>query len=124
MLAKNIKNEVEVEGMISAHVKDAVALSQFAAHLESEIGCGNWTELSASSLLEEYRRKQPLNDGISFSTIAAFGPNSAVIHYSPTPETDARIDESNIFLGKFYYSLSFHKDNLISDISGFRRPVL
>lgn len=101
MLAKNVKNEIEVEGMKSAHVRDAVALAQFAAHLESEIGSSqNWTEISAANLLEDYRRQQPLNDGLSFSTIAAFGPNSAVIHYSPTNETDAKIDESNLFLGK------------------------
>ena len=39
--------------------------------------------------------------GPSFTTIAAFGANSAVIHYTPTKETDAKINTTNLFLGKF-----------------------
>ena len=57
MLAKNVKNEIEAQGMINSHIRDAVAVCQFAAHLEEEIinGADNWTELSAAKLLEEYR---------------------------------------------------------------------
>ncbi len=59
-----------------------------------------WTEISAADLLAEYRSKQALNKGISFTTISAFGSNGAIIHYSPTPETNAKIDNSSLFLGK------------------------
>ena len=102
MLSKNVKNEVEAQGMISSHIRDAVALCQFAAHLEEQIqsGAENWTEISASELLSEYRSQQHLNVGPSFTTIAAFGTNSAVIHYTPTKETDAQINTTNLFLGK------------------------
>ena len=102
MISKNVKNDVESEGMISSHIRDAVAVCQFAAHLEEQIqtfGFENWTEISASELLLDYRTQQALNDGPSFTTIAAFGVNSAVIHYTPTEETDAKIDQSNLFLG-------------------------
>ena len=101
MLAKNVKNEIEAEAMMTTHIRDAVAVCKFAAHLEEEIlnGSEDWTELSASKLLAEYRSQQKNNVGPSFTTIAAFGANSAVIHYTPTPETDAKINSSSLFLG-------------------------
>ena len=101
MLTKNVKNDIEAQGMISSHIRDAVAVCKFAAELEKQIqsGAENWTEISASQLLAEYRSQQYLNVGPSFTTIAAFGINSAVIHYTPTEETDAKIDTSSVFLG-------------------------
>ena len=38
-----------------------------------------------------FRASQENSRGTSFGTISAFGSNGAIIHYSPTPETDARI---------------------------------
>lgn len=100
LLSKNIKNPVEAEGMVQSHIRDAVALCEFAAHLEEDIEAGvdTWTELSAAALLADYRSKQSLNMGTSFTTISAFGTNAAVIHYSPTNETDTKIDASNVYL--------------------------
>ena len=37
--------------------------------------------------------------GPSFTTIAAFGSNGAIIHYTPTQDTDAKINSSGLFLG-------------------------
>jgi Xaa-Pro aminopeptidase len=34
----------------------------------------------------------------SFSTIAGYGPNGAVIHYRATPETNAKISNDSLFL--------------------------
>ena len=102
MLAKNVKNEVEENGMIQSHIRDAIAVCQFAARLETEYqegGSKNWTEISASELLTEFRSQQELYVGPSFTTIAAFGKNAAVIHYTPTDVTNAKIDDSNVFLG-------------------------
>mgnify|MGYP001161585345 FL=1 len=101
MIAKNVKNDIEAQGMINSHLRDAVALCQFSAHLEEEMSEGsneNWTELSASKLLADYRAMQELHVEPSFTTIAAFGPNSAVIHYTPSPETDAPITHNGLFL--------------------------
>jgi Xaa-Pro aminopeptidase len=101
MLAKNVKNDVEAEGMLQSHIRDAVALCKFAAQLEEEIPLGKeWTELSASVLLAEYRSQQKNNMGTSFTSIAAFGTNSAVIHYTASEVTDTKIDTSSVFLCK------------------------
>lgn len=69
-----------------------------------------WDELKVVHTLDEYRQQQDLNRGASFSTIAGFGPNGAVIHYRPSTETNRPIDNSSFliidsggqYLGEFH----------------------
>ncbi|XP_071529828.1 xaa-Pro aminopeptidase 1-like [Panulirus ornatus] len=99
MLLKAKKNEVEIRGMKNAHVKDAVALCDFLAFMEREVTAGNpWDELSASDKLQQFRAEQEHYFGLSFTTISAFGPNGAVIHYFPEPETNLAIDASSTYV--------------------------
>ncbi len=56
--------------------------------------------MSKTHRLLELRLEQDLSRGDSFTTIAASGSNGAVIHYRPTEETDARVNDSAVFLGK------------------------
>ncbi|XP_023336292.1 xaa-Pro aminopeptidase 1 [Eurytemora carolleeae] len=97
---KSIKNKVEEDGMMNAHVKDALALCEWASRIEKDIQDSryNWTEISAATLLEEFRRSQEDSRGLSFTTISGFGSNGAIIHYSPSPQTDKNIDSSNLYL--------------------------
>ena len=101
LLSKAVKNDIEAEGMVEAHIKDAVALCKFASHFETEIKSGNnWTELSAAALLSEYRNQQNHSRGISFHPISAFGSNGAIIHYSPTHSTDKEITTDGLYMRK------------------------
>ncbi|KAG1679559.1 Xaa-Pro aminopeptidase 1 [Nymphon striatum] len=43
-------------------------------------------------------REQPYYVGLSFSTISSSGPNGAIIHYSPTKETDRPLSLSEMYL--------------------------
>ena len=107
LLSKAVKNEVEAQGMIEAHVKDALALCKFASHFETEIKYGNnWTELSAAVLLSEYRSQQNNSRGISFHPISAFGSNGAIIHYSSTNETNKAITKDGLYMRKLYLLIS------------------
>ena len=36
--------------------------------------------------------------GSSFPTISASGPHAAIVHYMPTPDTDAKITADQIYL--------------------------
>jgi hypothetical protein len=66
---KAVKNKVEDTGMAAAHLRDALALCDWAARLEEEVraGSSHWSEVSAARLLdEEYRGQQEFNMGISF----------------------------------------------------------
>ncbi|KAJ9581804.1 hypothetical protein L9F63_003873 [Diploptera punctata] len=104
LLMKNIKNEVESKGMRNAHIKDAVALCQFLNKIENEVTWDpskeqkEWDELTAESHLDSLRKQQALSLGPSFDTISAFGPNSALPHYSATPDTNRVIDNSSLFM--------------------------
>ena len=102
--AKAIKNAVEKDGMIEAHIKDAIAVCKFASYLEKEIHFDkHWTELSAAELLTKYRSQQLYNKGISFHPISAFGSNGAIIHYTPSASTDKNITKNSLFMSKFIY---------------------
>lgn len=95
-LMKAIKNPTEVNGMIEAHRRDALALARFFHWLSL-----NWqgqTEISAADQLESFRRQDPHCHGLSFTTISSFADHAAVIHYSPTPKTDLEITDQNIYL--------------------------
>lgn len=56
-IMKAIKNEVEIEGMKRAHIKDAVALCEYFAWLEDSVSRDEEvTEISAADKLEELRK--------------------------------------------------------------------
>lgn len=45
-----------------------------------------------------FLRKQDHFIGLSFTTISSIGPHGAVIHYSPTAETDMPITDKELYL--------------------------
>ncbi|XKL59824.1 hypothetical protein PGB90_000840 [Kerria lacca] len=95
---KAIKNEVEIQGLINAHIRDAAAVCCYFAWLEKEIIKGNTTEVNAASKLEKYRMKQKDFVGLSFETISASGSNAAIIHYKPSLESDRLISRDEMYL--------------------------
>ncbi|CAG8778777.1 15602_t:CDS:2, partial [Acaulospora morrowiae] len=88
--AKAIKNEVELEGMRQCHLRDAAAVINYFAWLEEQLAEGKvFDEIDGSNRLEQFRAEQRDFVGLSFDTISASGPNGAIIHYKPEPETCA-----------------------------------
>ncbi|KAI4501996.1 hypothetical protein M0802_002678 [Mischocyttarus mexicanus] len=98
-VAKAIKNSVEIEGMKAAHRRDAVALIKYFAWLEDKIKNKELvTEISGAEQLEKFRSKQEHYIGLSFATISSVGPHGAIIHYTPSPETDVPITDKELYL--------------------------
>lgn len=96
---KSIKNETEIKGFRNAVLKDGIALTKFYFWLEKQMATGEKvTELSASHKLTELRSEQPLYVMDSFASISSYGPHGAVVHYSPTPETDTELKPDNLYL--------------------------
>lgn len=96
---KSIKNEKEIEGFRSAVTKDGVALTKFFYWLETQLEAGEKvTELSAAAKLTALRAEQPLYVMDSFGAISSFGPHGAIVHYSPTPETDTELKQESLYL--------------------------
>ncbi|XP_060097682.1 xaa-Pro aminopeptidase 1 [Heteronotia binoei] len=97
-IAKAVKNASEVEGMRRAHIKDAVALCELFNWLEKEVSKGNITEILVADKAEEFRSQQENFVDLSFATISSTGPNGAIIHYKPTPETNRTLSTNEIYL--------------------------
>ncbi|XP_051979920.1 xaa-Pro aminopeptidase 1-like isoform X1 [Xyrauchen texanus] len=97
-LAKAVKNPTEIQGMKMAHIKDAVALCELFAWLEKEIPKDTVTEISVADKAEELRSQQKDFVGLSFPTISSVGPNGAIIHYRPLPETNRTLTLNEVYL--------------------------
>lgn len=98
LMPKAIKNEVEIQGAIEAHVQDGLALCRFLAWLEIQPLQGETTELSAVQKLYEFRKRGQHFKGLSFDTISGFGPHGAIIHYRVTPESDIPLSKDGLYL--------------------------
>lgn len=97
-LFKAIKNETEIAGFKSAHIRDGVAMVKFLYWLYNAVPKGGVTELSAAEKAEQFRSEQKLYQGPSFETIAAYKEHGAIVHYAPSPETDVELKPEGIFL--------------------------
>ncbi|KFP82786.1 Xaa-Pro aminopeptidase 1 [Acanthisitta chloris] len=97
-IAKAVKNTSETEGMRRAHIKDAVALCELFNWLEKEVPKGTVTEIIAADKAEEFRSQQKDFVELSFATISSTGPNGAIIHYKPVPETNRTLSVNEIYL--------------------------
>ncbi|WP_455499036.1 aminopeptidase P family protein [Coprobacter sp.] len=95
---KSLKNETEIAGFKDAMIRDGIALVHFFRWLETHVGEGNVTEITISEKLREYRSRQALYVGESFSTIAGFNAHGAIVHYSATPETNATLKPEGLLL--------------------------
>ena len=92
------KNDVELNGMRAAHVRDGAALSRFLAWLAKEGPTGNLTEISAADKLEAFRRENDLIQGLSFPTISGAGPNGAIVHYRVSAASNRKIEQGTLYL--------------------------
>lgn len=92
------KNKVEQANFRQAHLKDAVAVVKFMYWLKTNVGKIDMSEISVSDKLLSFRREQSHFLDISFNTIAGFGPHGAIVHYSATEETNAKVTLNNLLL--------------------------
>ena len=90
------KNEVERAGMRAAHRRDGAALCRFLHWLDGR--AGSTDELGAAARLAAFRADEPGAAGVSFASIAAAGPNGAIMHYHPTSATNRPLGANELFL--------------------------
>ena len=96
ILMKAIKNEVELQHTIKAHVKDGIAHTKFIYWLKQLVKQGD--ELSASDKLVEFRKAQGGFICPSFAPICGHAENGAIIHYSSSKETSIPLRTGTFFL--------------------------
>jgi Xaa-Pro aminopeptidase len=98
LLAKAIKNDVELAGMRACHVRDGAALVRFLRWLEDAAASQPLDEISVADRLDALRADGEHFQGTSFSTISAYGPNAALPHYRAEPGTCAKLERSGMYL--------------------------
>ena len=104
---KSIKNDTEIKNMEESHLIDGVALTKFLFWLKKNFKNKNITEISAQNKLESFRKMNSKYKYPSFSTISGSGPNSAIIHYKATTETNRKLKKGDLYLvdsgGQYHY---------------------
>ena len=98
ILMKAIKNPVEIENIRKAQIKDSVAHLRFMKWLKENIGKIKITEMSAAAKLDEFRAEMGNFIRPSFEPISSFGPHSAIVHYTSSPETDVEFHTGTLYL--------------------------
>jgi len=97
---KSIKNSVEIDGAIQAHIDDGVALCQAFYWLKKQIGNGaRLSEIDVANKLYDLRQQQSqLFKQNSFDAIVGCGPHGAIIHYHACDGTNQIIRQNDIVL--------------------------
>ncbi|MDD4851431.1 MAG: M24 family metallopeptidase, partial [Gemmiger sp.] len=90
--AKGVKNETELANLRECHIRDGVAMVQFAMDLEQAMAAGRpLMETDIEVMLQRRRAAQPGYSEDSFDTIAAYGANAAMMHYHAEGEVNTRL---------------------------------
>ncbi|TCU74021.1 Xaa-Pro aminopeptidase [Tissierella praeacuta] len=95
---KGMKNSTEIRNQRNAYIKDGVALVKFLYWLDKSVGNIPVTEMSAQEKLLEFRKEQEGFIEPSFGTISAYKENAAMMHYSASETSNAKIEKEGLYL--------------------------
>ena len=93
---KSIKNDIEIKNFVQSHIFDGVAVIKFLYWIKNYKK--KLSELDAEKKLNFFRGKNNNYLFPSFNTIAASGPNGAIIHYRANKNSNRIIKKNDIFL--------------------------
>lgn len=96
--AKLRKNSSELAGMKKAHIADAEAVIKSIRWLKENAGSPGISESDAAEYID--RKRLELDDcfDLSFDTIAAYGSNAAIVHYTPKRGSDSELKAEGFLL--------------------------
>lgn len=104
--AKAVKNETELKNLITAHIKDGIAVTKFMYWLKHNVGKQTITEASAADFLLSLRKEQEGFLEPSFETISAYNANAAMMHYCADRDNSAPLKPEGFLLvdsgGQYY----------------------
>ncbi len=93
---KAIKNSVEIENLKKAYIKDSVALVKYFHYLKTNVVDGELDEYKAQNILHDFRCEGEHFLEESFGTISAYGENAAMMHYSATQNSAAKLKKLSL----------------------------
>ncbi len=92
---KCIKNSTEIENVRKAYIKENTALVKSFYEIYNR---DNLTEYDVVNIIEKNRQNLDGYYSPSFDTIAAFGENAAMVHYSPDEKNSGKVGENGLLL--------------------------
>ncbi|TVR74241.1 MAG: aminopeptidase P family protein [Spirochaetaceae bacterium] len=93
------KNTTEIRCLKTAHERDGVAMVRFLAWLDRTAREGSaQDELTLASKLREFRAADPAYVSDSFAYVSGLNGNGAIVHYSTTRESAAKLEQPAIYL--------------------------
>ena len=95
---KAVKNSVEIAGFKRAMIAEGIAMVKLLYWLKGAVQQGDVSELDVDRKLTVLRNECELFRGLSFSTIAAYGENAAIVHYEPTEKEYAMLGRKGMLL--------------------------
>lgn len=95
---KGIKNEIEIKNLRESQIIDSLAIVRFLNWFYKNYLKFQFNELDLVDKLFEFRNNSSKFKGLSFQTITASGPNSAIVHYEPTSDNYDKIKMNSILL--------------------------
>jgi len=93
---KTIKNETEIKNIRNAFLKEGVALVRFMKWLSEQEDLPYETDVQDK--ISQLRKEQEHCLGDSFTAIAAYGENAALMHYSPAKGACSKLKAEGFFL--------------------------
>lgn len=89
---KSHKTAYEIDMAREVHIRDGVAMVRFLAIISNTqaLGC---SELELADMIDTSRSIGAHYQGPAFEPIVAFADNSAIVHYSPSPESTQQVDD-------------------------------
>lgn len=97
-LPRATKNETELNGTRTAHIRDGAAVTQFLHWIATRAQDGSIDEIAAAKKLEEFRAATGKLLDLSFDTISGAGANGAVVHYKVSTATSRKLTPGELFL--------------------------
>lgn len=98
ILMKAMKNPIELENIRKAHIKDGIAVTKFMYWIKTRYDKETITELSSADKLTSLRASQDGYIRDSFEPLCAFADHAAMMHYSPSVESDVQLTSGAFFL--------------------------
>ena len=95
---KSTKNLTEINNIKRCHIIDGIALTKFLFWLKKNFKNKKITEISAQKKLEKFRTLNKTYKFSSFNTISGAGPNSAIIHYRASKESNKILKRGDLYL--------------------------
>ncbi len=92
------KNPTEIRYMKEVYKKDSAVLARFLHDVKVTHGKTPMTEVTLQEDLDHRRSEIPGFFDLSFTTISAFGPNAAMMHYEATKEDHSEIGSDGLYL--------------------------